>query len=103
MGFIAKIFGGGDDAPAPQVAPPPAIDPAVTAQEEYQKRYETLKGQRTKDISSMRARMGASGIAADSAGWEQGLATISSSYDEKLTQLGADPYFNKVKKLSTWD
>jgi hypothetical protein len=103
---VSKIAGGvlgmGKVPKPPDAGKLSTVDAAKTAQDEYTRRYDELKAQRVKDLADMRARLGAAGIDPESAGWAQGLATIDASYEEKLKQLGADPYFANVLKQTGW-
>lgn len=74
---------------------PTQPDPAI---EEYERRKKELSEQRAKDLTSMKSRLAAGGVSEQSVGWETGLQTIISSYDKKLEQLGADPFFKGVTK-----
>ena len=95
-GMISGMFGSIDIPEGPKGPDP---------WEEYDTRRTELARSRTKDYSSAKARLAASGLAPNSSGWESSLESILTSYDEKLDELGKDPYFEDVRSNSgfgTW-
>ena len=93
------IIKGGTDAvmgffETPEVPKPPGYK---TPWETYDEQRRGLAKSRGEDYASARARMGASGVAPGSSGWDATLSSVLESYDKKLDELGADPYFTDVR------
>lgn len=74
----------------------------VAPQSEYDKRYVALASQRSNDMSSFGSRLKEWGFSEDSSAFATGVQSITSSYDQKLADLGSDPYFSDIRKQTGW-
>ena len=91
-GIVGGIFGA---APAPPAAEMPGV--GANPWDEYNKGRGQLEEQRGKDLSGLKARLGASGMELGSKGWEDAIGSLTSTYDKKLSEFGDQEYFSSIR------
>ena len=94
---VGKVTGGlfGGAAPAAPAAAMPGV--GANPWEEYNKGRSQLEDQRGKDLSGLKARLGASGMQLGSKGWEDSIGSLRSTYDKKLSDFGSQEYFSSIR------